>query len=62
MLGQRSAISGTRLAGALGRPILGILLRMDHRDGGLQILKCQLELVRITLFRAAPKGSLLEGR
>ncbi len=61
VLWQRSTICSTRLGGALGGPILGILFGMDHRHGGFQILQRQLELVRIALLRLAAKDRLLEG-
>ena len=57
MLGQRSTIGDTRLGGALGSAILGILFGMDHRHGGFEIFQRQLELVRIALLRFPAEDS-----
>ena len=62
MLGQRSAIGGTRLGRPLCRAILGILFRVDGRNRGLQILQRQFELVRIALLRPPSEGRLPEAR
>ena len=57
VLGQRSTIGDTRLGGALGSAILGILFGMDHRHGGFEIFQRQLELVRIALLRFPAEDS-----
>ena len=55
---ERARVGATRLGRPPGGSILSFLFGVDCRDGRFQILQRRLELVRIALFRPAPRTPL----